>query len=121
MSITTTIKHESGYLHVATTGEDESLEAVIAYGEEIYQEAMRVGTTKVLANEQKLVYKLGTFNTYELAAYWSHKIRGSAKIAIVANPDNMQDLQFFEDVAVNRGVRVRAFRSEEEAKAWLLD
>lgn len=43
------------------------------------------------------------------------------KVAVVCNEKFVADARFWENVAVNRGLRVRMFKSLDAAQTWLDD
>ena len=110
---------EGNILHVTTSGFDESLEEVIAYGEAIMAEATKHGCTRILVDERQLEYRLSTVDTYELANYYAKTFRGIAKVALVTSSENLEDAKFWETAVRNRGLFYRIFTSKEEAEVWL--
>ncbi len=110
---------EGDILHVTTSGFDESLEDVIAYGEAVVAEAKKYSCTRILIDESDLVYRLSTVDTYELADYYAKTFRGTGKVALVTSSENLEDAKFWETAVRNRGLFYRIFTSKEEAEAWL--
>ncbi len=120
MAIHFNFSTEGDLLVVTTSGFDESLEEVLQYGQAIIQEALRGNHVTVLCDETQLEYRLGIFDTYKAAesmAVWVPNLR---KAAVVCNPQSISDAKFWETVAVNRGLRVRAFTDTDSARSWLL-
>lgn len=119
MAITYSMSLEPPLLRVTASGIDDSLGEVQAYGAAILQACVESGCTRVLCDERELIYNLSVFDTYELARVTSELAPGLGKAAIVCNQDNVSDAQFWETVAVNRGLMVRVFLSLAEAETWL--
>ena len=110
---------ENTLLLVKTSGYDESLEEVQQYGLALIQACQEHGVTRVLCDESELEYRLGTLDIFESAAFMSQAAPEVARAAIVCNPRHAADAQFWETVAVNRGLQVRFFPDIEKARAWL--
>ena len=110
---------EDELLLVKTSGYDENLEEVQQYGMALIQACQQQGVTRVLCDESELEYRLGTLDIYESAAFMSQAAPEVARAAIVCNPRFTADAQFWETVAVNRGLQVRFFPDIAKARAWL--
>lgn len=121
MAIEYTMTVEDDTLLVYAKGFDESLEDVQAYGMAIIQAGIENGVTRVLCNELALEYRLGTLDTFEAAEFMSRYVPTLTKAAIVCHPKFIAAASFWEDVAVNRGLRVRAFTNIAPAIDWLKD
>lgn len=119
MAISFHFQYIDDTLLVIAKGKDESAEEVINYGLAIKDEALRLGTNKILCDERELVYALGTFNTYESAEFIATHVPKIARIAIVCSPSNMSEAQFYETVVVNRGLELRVFTQIDKAQGWL--
>lgn len=60
------------------------------------------------------------FELFSLAETLAEEcVRAGKRIAVVADAANHSSLQFFENVAVNRGLKLAVFASEELAVSWL--
>lgn len=110
---------EGDILLVKTSGFDENLQDVMEYGLAIIQAARESGAERVLCDERELEYQLNTFDTYESAEFIASQAPQIAKVAIVCSPDVQADADFWETVAVNRGMRVRMFLDLEKARRWV--
>lgn len=119
MAIHFTTQVEAGVLIVRATGFDESAAEVEAYGFSVIAACKEHGVTRALCDERDLEYRLGTLDTYAAAVALSEMVPKVARVAIVCSPLFLSDAQFFETVAVNRGVQVRAFAGLVEARAWI--
>ncbi len=119
MAIYFTTMVEENTLVVHATGFDENLSQVRDYGLAIIDAAKEHSVTHVLCDERELEYRLGTFDTYEAAAFISSQAPSVVKAAIICRADALTDALFWETVAVNRGLMVRVFKEMAPAKAWL--
>lgn len=111
---------ENDLLKVTATGSDDGLEDVKNYGIAIMEAAMETNCLKILCDETGLKYQLGTFDNFESARFISEHAPAVAKVAIVCNPEFIAEAEFWETVAVNRGLQVKFFKDIIHAKDWLL-
>lgn len=114
-----TFTREENLLIVESSGYDENLDEVMQYGQAVIEECNRGGYSHLMCIETELEYRLGTFDTYELAKAASEHARNMGRAAIVCNTKDIEDAKFWETVAVNRGLTVRVFKDVKSARAWL--
>lgn len=119
MSIRYTIRADGDLLRVVASGRDHDLDEVMAYGAAVLDAVISAGCHRVLCDERAMEYAIGTVDTYELAKYTAEHARGVAKVAIVCRRGQEEDAEFWEDVAVNRGLQVKVFQRIEDAERWL--
>lgn len=119
MAIQFTTRIEGALLRVAARGFDESLEEVMAYGNALINLCLIHRLTRVLCDERALEYRLNTLDTYALATWISEQVPHLVRIALVSAPEAAADARFWENVAVNRGLTVRAFQDPDAAERWL--
>ena len=120
MAINYDFNIDNKVLRVKATGKDDNLDQVIEYGMAIIKAALSDGCMKILCDETELVYALGTFDTFEAARFISEHAPDVAKVAIVCSPENIIDADFWETVAVNRGLYVKVFKNMADAENWLM-
>lgn len=106
-------------LKLKASGIDDNLEQVIEYGMKVIEAAKKYNVTKVLCDEQDLIYNLNTLDNFESAKYIAEQVPGVGKLAIVLNPQNFKDAEFWETVAVNRFLTMKLCKTIEEAERWL--
>ena len=114
-----TFADKPGYLHAVATGRN-SRENVQGYLREVMRECLARGCGRVLIEERLDGPRLGSSDVFDIAAEGA--MRGATTLAAIAYVDvNAQGslMKFAEDVAVNRGVRVRVFGTVAEAERWL--
>jgi len=119
MSYRLTIEEKSGYLHAVITGRN-SRENVQGYQQEVLRECLARGCGRVLIEERLEGPRLGPGDVFDIAAQGA--ARGATTLPAIAYVDvNAQGplMKLAEDVAVNRGVRVRTFATVAEAERWL--
>lgn len=119
MAISFSVSVEGDLLTVRAAGVDDSLEEVREYGKAIVEACRANGCVRVLCDETDLEYRLGTLDTFESAAFIAEYAPHVARVAIVCGPCQFADTSFWETVAVNRGLSVRAFEDVDAAEAWL--
>ena len=119
MAIQREFHAEGDLLKVKASGVDDSLADVNAYGSAIIQAALQNNSRRILCDETDLTYKLSVVDTFESARFISENAPHVAKVAIACKPQSFGDGQFWENVAVNRGLTVKFFRDLAEAAAWL--
>lgn len=119
-----TIEHETWFkgdlLCVRAWGRDDSLEDVKRYGVAVLEKARLQNCTRILCDERELEYAIGTLDTYEYARFLAQKAPRVGRVAIVCRPEQIENGEFWETVAVNRGLKVRMYTDIDEARAWLL-
>lgn len=106
-------------LRVTARGADDGLGAVIAYADGVAERAKRCGCTKILCDERELTYALTTMETFLAAESASHYAVSGVKIAIVCRKEYRNEAAFFETVAANRGLLLKATTDITEAEQWL--
>jgi hypothetical protein len=119
MAITYSMTTEENLLVVTASGFDESLEDVQQYGMAVVNACKEANMPNVLCNEINLEYRLGTLDTFKSAEFLASQAPRVGKVAIVCNEKFIADAKFWETVAVNRGLAVRAFKDLASARHWL--
>jgi hypothetical protein len=119
MAIDFTSEIQNNVLIITSSGEDETLDDVKLYAADIIETGVKSGCSKALIDERNLKYKLGTIDTFQLAEFTASNAPNIGKIAIVPNAEGVDDLSFWETVVTNRGLRVKACPTIEEAMDWL--
>jgi hypothetical protein len=111
-----TLTQKLGYVHAVATGEN-SVENMKAYLEDLVRECAARGDRRVLVEERFVGPRLGMVDIFDLASAISESARGLFEA--IAYVDNDLNAKFGENVAVNRGLRVRVFRTIDDAASWL--
>jgi hypothetical protein len=119
MAIRYCIHTDGDLLRVVASGKDDSLEDVNNYGSAVVAAALSSGCRRILCDERELQYSIDTVDIYESAEFMAQQARGVVRAAIVTPAGHEDDAEFWETVAVNRGLKVRMFRRLEDAERWL--
>jgi hypothetical protein len=106
-------------LVVNASGFDESLRDPMDYGMAVLTIALEHGCRGILCDERHLEYRLGTLDLFDLAGAAAQHVPRTLLVALVPDASGIEDAKFYETVAVNRGVQVRAFIDIDEARRWL--
>ena len=111
---------KAGYVHATATGKN-TLENMKAYLEDLVRECAARGDRRVLIEERLVGPRLGMVDIFDLASAVSERARGLFEAIAYVDINAVNDLntKFGENVAVNRGLRVRTFRTVEDAAEWL--
>ncbi|HVP73108.1 MAG TPA: hypothetical protein VMS30_05170 [Phycisphaerales bacterium] len=122
MTFTLSIIERPGYLHFKVTGENSEA-SVRGYLQKVHDTCIARQCPTILVEENLRGPTLGTLPMFRIASEGSVRSRLIVrKIAYVdTNPEHaFEDTKFVEDVAVNRGMNVRAFETVAEAEQWLM-
>jgi acetylglutamate synthase len=119
MAISYTFAVKGKRLLVTTSGVDENLAEVQAYGMALIEAAAQNDATSALIDERGLIYRLTTVDSFISAEFIATSLPAVAKVAIVTSPANVDDAAFWETVAVNRGLTLRFFQDMDAAELWL--
>lgn len=121
MSYKLTINQKPSYLHAVVTGLN-SRETVAQYLEEILLECKARNCFRVMIEEHLQGPRLGTLDVFQIAEEGSILVKGMLKAIAYVDINAESDLmQFAENVAVNRGLRVTVFSTVADAEKWLLN
>ena len=121
MSYTLNIEERAEYLYVTVTGEN-SLDTVNTYLTEVREECIKRKRFNLLIVENLSGPSLNAFSIYNLIASRSeqaaHIVHRLAYVDI--NPEHSaRDMEFAEDVAVNRGISVKVCPTIHAAEEWI--
>ena len=119
MAYTLKIEQKPGYLHATVTGHN-SADTVARYMREVMQEAGARRCPRLLIEENLEGPRLGTMEVYALVTAGAKQFHGVLEaLAFVDLNAEGGVMRFAEDVAVNRGIPVRVFRTVAGAEKWL--
>lgn len=120
---TLTLEEKNGYLHARVAGTN-SVETVRAYTQELHDACVKGQHRAVLIEENLVGPNIPLAAVYAIVSERSAQaLRLQHRIAYVdCNPEHdLSRMEFAEDVAVNRGAKMRLFTSIAEAARWLLE
>jgi len=110
---------EVGVLHVRLSGTFP--DALLRGAQNLFQPLIDACSThkcnRVLIDAVNLKADLGTMGLFRAGKDAAFQNRLTLRIAIVTKEDMVDG--FFEDVAVDRGGKVRVFTSEDDGRSWL--
>ena len=116
MALQATYQNMDGYLLVSVRGEwmDNPAMEII---KNIKSEAERAHQSRVLLNLMEMTPPPDMFSRFRAGEYMAQVWGPSLKVAVVWKQEYIN--QFAENVAVNRGARLRVFAAEDQALQWL--
>ena len=126
MSMQLEMRPESGVLNVDATGQFSLNEAKRTFLEMLEAVALHK-TGRVLFDGRKLLGKpeslerfyYGEFAAKSVRDFAARGVSGGTRFAYVLSEPVLDPKRFGENVAVNRGMLVKAFDNPEEARQWL--
>ncbi|MCF8262501.1 MAG: hypothetical protein K9J12_17125 [Melioribacteraceae bacterium] len=107
-------------LKVKSSGKDDGLQDVLNYSYAVLQKAIESGSARIFCDERELDYAISVGETYNLAEEASKQAFRLARIAILCNPNFIEEGKFYETVASNRGLVVRVSTDYNELMEWLM-
>jgi hypothetical protein len=112
------IEQKEGYLHVVVSGSFDGTKAN-QFIRQILNAAKQHSLSKALVDIRKLEGAIPTAARFELGELWAAEA-STIQAAILELPEQVIGRQFFEDVVVNRGGRIKIFTTTcGEALEWL--
>ena len=115
------VEQRGSYLYITVTG-DNSYETVHSYLSEVRSKCLQYDCPDVLIVENLAGPSLDTMSIFDLVTRNSKQaLQVVGRLAIVdINPEHrLEDMEFAENVAVNRGLTVKAFATIQSAEDWL--
>lgn len=121
MPYTLILRERPAYLHVTVSG-DNSPETVRAYLREVLAACIARGVSALLIEEHLDGPPFDLLDVFRIAS--EESLRAKPQIERLAwvdtNPDHPHaNMQFAENVAVNRGLHMRVFPGVAEAEEWM--
>jgi hypothetical protein len=113
------IEPQSGYLHVQVSGAFDESKAQ-EFIRHILKAIDQYRIFKVFVDIRDIEGPISMTSRFSLATYLATQETSRVQMAVVESPGQVEDPKFFENVAVNRGFRVKVFTtSTSEALEWL--
>ena len=120
MPVNVKIIHTKDFIKTTATGVldfEASKQSILDIASQITQP----GEYDVLMDNRAAEATLSTTDLYELGqSLAEHPALHQSKMGILVPERAMEQAAFFENVAANRGVRIKAFTNFEEAITWLV-
>ena len=121
MTYKITFTQKPGYLHAVVTGSNTK-KNVVSYLADIHRECIGRACMRVLIEERLEGLRLGTIDVFEIASKARDRVTGPLPIIAFVDVNAVDTMMAFaEDVAVNRGIYVRVFKTVAAAEKWLLE
>lgn len=119
MSYQLKVEQKSGYLHFTVTGRNTQ-DNVVRYMQEVMHECGARRCFRVLIEERLEGPRLGTMEVFTMVTAGARRYHGvlEAMAYVDVNAD-AGVMRFAEDVAVNRSIPVKVFRTIDGAEKWL--
>jgi len=116
------INVESGNIVVQHTGR-LTAQAIEASRREVAELAAERHLSGILLDLSPATSSLPFIDIFELGSGQGSVLPPSVVVAVVYRPDQFsaEDIDFAEDISLNRGIQMRAFTDSETAQQWLLD
>ncbi len=114
-------KIKGGIAYIEATGQ-RNLETVLGITKRTIEICGENNLKKALVDVRKLEGRLRTSDSFSVPAEHFEKLRYRSVLqqaAVVDLKENIEAYSFFENVAVNRGYRLKFFNSVEDALEWL--
>lgn len=119
MSYELKIESKAAYLHFTVTG-DNTRDNVMRYMQEVIEACAARRCFRMLIEERLEGPRLGTMDVFSMVTSGAKRYHGMLEaMAFVDVNADAGVMRFAEDVAVNRGIPVKVFRTVEGAEKWL--
>ena len=118
MSDNVKIERKEGYLHVTVSGAF-SVAAAKTSVDVLAATCRKEDCYAVLFDCRPMTGEMPTFDRYKIGQYGAEVLPHSIKIAMLGREDQVSPDDFFENVAVNRGMILKVFSDEKKAIEWL--
>ena len=120
MSINYTTKHKKKYLLVKSNGGSDDLAVISKYVREITDICKQQGYTSMLVDEREREYLLNELlDLYKLANFFRTLNVTDIRMAIVCQPQYLEQIRYFEKTTHDRGMNIKFFLDPDSAKRWL--
>ncbi len=115
------IQTDGKLLSARAWGVHKSVDELKQYGADLVAACIVGSCTKALLDERELEHTLDEGAIFRLAEQYSLRAPRLIKAAILFDPQERRNVDFWETCAVNRGLSLKAFTSREAAMEWLYD
>ena len=111
---------EQGILVVTLVG-DLSQQDALRVQQEASKRQKEHGIRGILVDARLARSRMSTIDRFELLSSFQERFSSTTKHAVVYSPGNhdLSEVTFAENVAFNRGVRLKMFTDIDEARDWL--
>ena len=112
---------KDGYVHVRIQGNSD-VPTTARYMEDMFRACKEHGCTHLLIEENLEGERLSMGDIFQVISEKIDQLRPTIRVAAfvdVSHGPSIANMEFAENVIVNRGIRVTWFRTVAEAEAWL--
>jgi len=110
---------EWGVLEVVSTGDLELAEMELERSE-VGEMMQKNGFRKILVDDTAITSLPSSVELYQFGStFWQSALPAKIIIAHVVHKDVLSEMEFLENVAVNRGTNIKTFTDHDEAFNWL--
>jgi len=121
MSIDYTTENKKEYLLVKSNGGSDDLAVISDYAREITDICKQQGYTAMLVDERDREYMLNeVLDLYKLANFFRTLNVTDIRMAIICQPQYLEQIRYFEKTTHDRGMKIKFFLDPDSAKRWLL-
>lgn len=119
MSIEYNFEVEGELLKFQASGIANDLEETMDYAKAVIEVAVKHQSRKLLCDERHLKHELGVVNSVMLADQISALVPELARVALLYDEIELDDLKIYETATKNRGLLIFLTSDYDEAIAWL--
>jgi hypothetical protein len=121
MSIYYTTKNKKKYLLVKSNGGSDDLAVNSDYARDITDICKQQGYSAMLIDERDREYMLNeVLDLYKLANFFQTLNVSNIRMAIVCQPQYLEQIRYFEKTTHDHGMNIKFFLDPDSAKRWLL-
>lgn len=121
MSIYYTTKNKKKYLLVKSNGGSDDLAVNSDYARDITDICKQQGYSAMLIDERDREYMLNeVLDLYKLANFFQTLNVSNIRMAIVCQPQYLEQSRYFEKTTHDHGMNIKFFLDPDSAKRWLL-
>ena len=121
MSIDYTTENKKKYLLVTSNGGSDDLAVISDYAREITNICKQQSYSAMLVDERDREYMLNeVLDLYKLANFFRTLNVTDIRIAIICQPQYLEQIRYFEKTTHDRGMKIKFFLDPDSAKRWLL-
>ena len=121
MSIEYNTSNKKKHLHIQSHGESDDIEVIGSYVREITDICKQRGYKRMLVDERNREYKLReVLDLYKLANFFNTLDITKLQIAVICQPQFLDQIRFLETTTNNHGINLKFFVDLDSAKRWLL-
>ncbi len=113
------IESDGSLLKVKASGKGDNPEEVLDYAKAVIVEAAKNNSRKILCDERDLTHDLDVLDAVFLAEKIKEAAPGVAHVALLYNENDLDNGEFYETAAINRGLRMFITADAEKALKWL--